>query len=58
MMRGKTRRVGLGMKHIDNIKNGTRASLGENVRVTDARTAWHKRSCAAGAANIRTGDAG
>ena len=42
------------MQNIDNIKKWTRASLEENIRVTEDRTAWHKRSCAAGAANVRT----
>ena len=29
----------------------------ENIRVTEDRTAWRERSCAAGAANVRTDDA-
>ena len=29
----------------------------ENVRRTEDRTAWRERSCAAGAANVRTDDA-
>ena len=45
------------MQYIDNNKKWTRLSLEENVIVTEDRTAWHKRSCAAGAANIRTDDA-
>ena len=46
------------MQYIDNIKKWTRASLEENVRLTEDRTAWRERSCAAGAANVRTDDAG
>ena len=46
-----------GMKYIDNIKKWTRASLEENVRPTDDRTAWRERSYAAGAANVITDDA-
>ena len=42
------------MQYIDNIKKWTRASLEENVRLTEDRAAWSERSCAAGAANIRT----
>ena len=42
--------------YIDNIKKRTRASLEENVRLTEDRTAWCERSCAAGAANVRTDD--
>ena len=42
---------------IDNIKKWTRASLEENVRLNEDRTAWRERSCAAGAANVRTDDA-
>ena len=42
------------MQYIDNIKKWTRASLEENVRLTEDRTAWRERSCAAGAANVRT----
>ena len=44
------------MQYIDNIKKWTRASLEENVRLTEDRTA-RERSCAAGAANVRTDDA-
>ena len=44
-------------RYIDNIKKWTRASLEENVRWTEDRTAWRERSCAAGAANVRTDDA-
>ena len=47
-----------GMQYIDNIKKWTRASLEENVRLTEDRTAWRERSCAAGADNVRTDDAG
>ena len=42
------------MQYIDNIKKWTRTSLEENVRLTEDRTAWRERSCAAGAANVRT----
>ena len=42
------------MQDIDNIKKWTRASLDENVRRTEDRAAWRERSCAAGAANVRT----
>ena len=45
------------MQYIDNIKKWTRVSLEENVRRTEDRTAWRERSCAAGAANVRTDDA-
>ena len=47
------------MKYIDKIKKWIRASLGENKRVIVAedRTVWRERSCAAGAANVRTDDA-
>ena len=55
MMSGK--RISLRMQYIDNIKKWTRASLEENVRRTEDRTAWRERSCAAGAANVRTDDA-
>ena len=34
-----------------------RASLEENARRTEDRSAWRERSCAAGAANVRTDDA-
>ena len=44
-------------RYIDNIKKWTRASLEENVRRTEDRTSWRERSCAAGAANVRTDDA-
>ena len=47
----------LRMQYIDNIKKWTRASLEENVSVKKDRTPWRERSCAAGAANIRTDDA-
>ena len=45
------------MQYIDNIKKWTKASLEENVRLTEDRTSWRERSCAAGAANVRTDDA-
>ena len=45
------------MQYLDNIKKWTRASLEENVRLTEDRTAWRERSCAARAANVRTDDA-
>ncbi len=57
MMPGKRRRVRPRMQYIANIKKWTRASLEENVRLTEDRTAWRERSCAAGAANVRTDDA-
>ena len=49
MMPGKRRRGRPSMQYIVNIKKSTRASLEENVRLTEDRTAWHERSCAAGA---------
>ena len=52
MMSGKRR--SLRMQYIDNIKKWTRASLEENIRVTEDRTTWHNKSCAAGAANVLT----
>ena len=57
MMPGKRRGGRPRMQYIDNIKKWTRASLEENVRLTEDRTAWRERSCAAGAANVRTDDA-
>ena len=57
MMSGKRRRGRPRMQYIDNIKKWTRASLEENVRRTEDRSAWRERSCAAGAANVRTDDA-
>ena len=45
------------MQYIDNIKQWTKASLEENVRLTEDRKSWRERSCAAGAANVRTDDA-
>ena len=42
------------MQYIDTIKKWIWASLEENIRLTEDRTAWRKISCAAGAANIRT----
>ena len=41
------------MQYIDNIKKWTRASLEENIRLTEDRKA-RARSYAAGAANVRT----
>ena len=46
------------MQCIDIIKKWTKASLEENVRLTEERTAWRERNCAAGAVNVRTDDAG
>ena len=43
--------------YIDDIKKWSRASLEENIRVAEDRTAWHKISSTAGAANVRTDDA-
>ena len=57
MMPGKRRRGRPRMQYIDNIKKWTRTSPKENVRLTEDRTAWRERSCAAGAANVRTDDA-
>ena len=57
MMPGKGKRGRPRMLYIDNTKKWTRASLEENVRLTEDRTAWRERSCAAGAANVRTDDA-
>ena len=57
MMSGKRRRGRPRMQYIDNIKKWTRASLEENVRLSEDRSAWRERSCAAGAANVRTDDA-
>ena len=45
-----------GEKKKDNNNKWTRTFLEENVRVAEDRTAWRKRSCAAGAANVRTDD--
>ena len=45
------------MQYIDNIKKRIKASLEEKVRLTEDRTAWRERSCAAGASNVRTDDA-
>ena len=45
------------MQYIDNIKKWTEASLEENVRLTEDRTAWREISWAAGVANVRTDDA-
>ena len=50
-MPGKGKRGRPRMQYIDNIKKWTRASLEED------RTAWRERSCAAGAADVRTDDA-
>ena len=42
----------------DLVKTWTKASLEENVRLTEDRTSsWRERSCAAGAANVRNDDA-
>ena len=57
MMSGERRRGRPRMQYIDNIKKWTRASLEENVRLSEDRSAWRERSCAAGAANVRTDDA-
>ena len=57
MMPGKRRTGRPRMQYIDNIKKWTKTSLEENVRLTEDRTAWLERSCAAGAANVRTDDA-
>ena len=57
MMSGKRRRGRPRMQYIDNIKKWTRASLEENVRLTEDITACRERSCAAGAATVRTDDA-
>ena len=57
MIPGIRRRGRPRMQYIDNIKKWTRASLEENVIVTEDRTAWRERTCAAGAANVRTDDA-
>ena len=57
MMPGKRIRRRLRMQYIDNIKKWTRASSEEKVRLTEDRTAWRERSCAAGAANVSTDDA-
>ena len=58
MMPGKRRRGHPRiMQYIDNIKKWTKASLEENVsvlRLTEDRTSWRERNCAAGAANVRT----
>ena len=54
MMLGKRRRGRPRMQYIDNIKKWTRASLEENVRRTEDRSAWRERSYAAGGANVRT----
>ena len=56
MMAGKRRGERPMIQYIDNIKKWTRASLKENVRLTEDRIAWPERSCAAGAANVRTED--
>ena len=57
MMPGKRRRGRPKMQCIGNIKKWTRASLEENLRLTEDRKAWREISCAAGAANVRTDDA-
>ena len=38
-------------------KRRGKASLEENVGLPEDRTSWHERSCAAGAANVRTANA-
>ena len=57
MMSGKRRRGRPKMQYIDNVKKLKRASLEENVRLTEDRTAWRETRCAAGTANVRTDDA-
>ena len=52
MMPGKRRRGHPRIQYIGNIKKWKKASLEENVRLTEDRTAWRERSCAAGAANV------
>ena len=52
MMPGKRRRGRPRMQYINNIKKWIRASLEENIRMTEDRTTWRKSSCAAGATNI------
>ena len=42
------------MQYIDNIKKWTNASLEENVRVAEDRTACRKRNCAAGTSELTT----
>ena len=42
------------MQYIDNIMKWTRASLEENIRVAEDRTAWCKRSGAARGAELGT----
>ena len=47
MMSGERRRATAGCNtSLTSSKKWTTASLEENVRVTEDRTAWHKRSCA------------
>ena len=46
-----------GAQYIDNIKQWTKASLVENVRLTEDQTSWRERSYVPGAANVRTDDA-
>ena len=43
MMSVKRRRGRPRMQYIDNIKKWTRASLEENVRLTEDRTAWREK---------------
>ena len=45
------------MQYIDNIKKWTKASLEENIRLTEERPPWREISCAAGAANVTNVDA-
>ena len=44
--------------YIDNFTTWITASLEEKLSVAEYRTAWRKIRCAAGAANVRTEDAG
>ena len=57
MMHVKRRRRRPMMQYIDRIKKWPTASLEENTTVTEDRIARRQRSCAAGAANVRTDDA-
>ena len=51
------KKKGTDRQYIDNIKKWTRTSLEDNTRVVEDKTSWHERSCAAGAANVRTNGA-
>ena len=44
------------MQCTDNIEKWTKAP-GRNISMTEDRTGWHERSCAAGAGNVKTDDA-